>query len=195
VEQALDLVRRFRSGELFAYVSPASREEQYLDPLRGADAERTVERLLHLSADEEALAAEVLSIGARRALSLLSRVLCLPGQPSEGQYSIYTYFERTFKDVTWLLERVEIGLTGLLIHTSIWLSWSAGTLEEAWPEWPNVDAYMDDDRIDWPGYAEIADDAGTQYGDGHTMLRIRSPEVVARGGSFQVSLVHRYSTA
>lgn len=153
IESSIAALRAYRRGECDAFISSVERGEQGLPAGLNLTEQVLVRQLLALPDDEETQTAAIRSAGSERAYGLLKTVLAHPRRP-HPRLVLEPYIERRADDVTWLLERVEVGITGVTIRVRLWTRWP----REAWlePGGPQPAAM----HLRWKGFHPLSDDTG-----------------------------------
>ncbi len=152
VQSSIELLRDYQRGALGAYASRPERREQGLS--RGLDGEEQeiVRRLLAASADEGTVVNALNTVGPIRAHALLEQVIVRMKKPATSPV-LEPYFIKDLGLVTWLLERVEVGLTGILVTVRIWTTWPL--------EAELTKEVMRNGPLQWVWPSEVTDDVGT----------------------------------
>ncbi len=152
IRASLASIQAYRRGECDSFISWAERHEQGMSGGLDLEEQALVQGLLALPDDEEAQVAALQSLGSERAHALLSTVIARPRRP-HPDLVLEPYLERHSEDVTWLLERVEVGITGINVAVRLWTSWPL----EARLEPGSEHALM---HLRWKGFHPISDDTG-----------------------------------
>ncbi len=156
--RALARLTHHDMGALGAYLSLEERMEQQLAPLLSDKEQKAAEHLLATPVDLASRTAAILAIGPAEANRILQQALRPPRPPTGPSVRrLFPSLVVTVGDVTWLLDSIDIGRTGLTICTKIWTSWPDRPLP-----W---DAAHQHQAIQWSGYLNVSDDLGTSYSD------------------------------
>ncbi len=151
LQSSITLLREYRRGTLGAFVSRPERREQGLPHELDAEEQEIVRPLLAASDDEGTVVNILTTVGPTRAHDLLERVIVRRKKPATSLV-LEPYFIKDLGLVTWLLERVEVGLTGILVTVRIWTTWplEAELTKEVMLNGP----------LQWLGPSEVTDDTG-----------------------------------
>ncbi|PZS10232.1 MAG: hypothetical protein DLM70_00705, partial [Chloroflexi bacterium] len=134
-------------------------------------------------------------LDVQRVARLLRPVLLPPRRFARGRDRIFPYVEKRVGNVTWLLGKVEIGITGMRMHGAIVATWPASATYPADSQLcPEVGDVRAPGFAWWPWFARVTDDTGRE----HTHARQgseRSGEPLMKveiGGMRFTRAVHRY---
>jgi len=155
IQASIASIQAYRRGECASFISPIERHEQGMSGGLSREEQALVQGLLALPDDEEAQVAALRSLGSERAHALLSTVIAHPRRP-RPDLVLQPYIERHAEDVTWLLERVEVGITGINVVVRLWTSWPL----EARLEPGSEQALM---HLRWKGFHPMSDDTGRTF--------------------------------
>ncbi len=143
----------YRQGQRIAVLSDVERREQGLNRTLDAEDRLIVQQLLGLPEGTTIQESSIRTIGVARARHLLDEVLVRP-RPPFANLLLWPYVERRAAPVAWLLERVEVGLTGINVVVRIWVDWP--------PEARAPERVPGVQHLRWGGFSRIVDDAGTR---------------------------------
>lgn len=158
IAQVLARLEHHDKGALGAYISPEERMEQQFASLLSDEERSAAEQILAAPVDDASRKATIIAVGPVVASRVLQQVLRPPRPPiGPSVRRVFPSLVFVVGDVTWLLDSIDIGRTGLTICTKIWTSWSSSLLHH--------DAAQHHLAIQWRGYSTINDDRGTAYSD------------------------------
>lgn len=152
VQAGIALLDAYRRGELAPFISQVERNEQLLPGGFNLEEQEMVQRLLCLPEDEDTRIAVLESVGAERSHELLDKALAR-SRPSHPKLVLEPYLERSAEEVTWLLERVEVGITGINIVVRFWTIWPPEARLEPGPGQISP-------HLRWNGFRHLTDDTG-----------------------------------
>jgi hypothetical protein len=165
MQRALDLVREFHEGRLAAFVSDEEHREQGLDHLileRDRDQEIAHWALIDLD-EEHVVEGYLRSVGSRRALKILTAVLAPPRTIVMGERTIYPLVLQRVDGITWILEALEMGTTGLAATVAICRVLPIDDRGPAAAPKSEATCVEVAPRLWWTGFAGVGDDLGTRY--------------------------------
>jgi hypothetical protein len=152
IQASIQLLDEYRRGDRAAFISQAERDEQQLRGGLNLEEQAIVRRLLALSEDVETQEVALKAVGLSRAQALLRTVVARPRQP-QPRLVLEPYLERASAGVSWLLERVEVGVTGINVNARFWTTWPPDARLGSTPDQQHC-------RLQWRGHREITDDTG-----------------------------------
>jgi hypothetical protein len=119
-DEVVARLRAHQTGDLQAYLSPAARWEQGLEPVVLPPGDGWLaERLLAVSADQVAVHQVLRKEGQERARAVLRRVVVEWSKPKREQQQLWPYLQLRGEGVTWTLEEIGAGVTAVRLQASI----------------------------------------------------------------------------
>lgn len=175
-----ELLWDYRQAKRQAFLTPNARFEQGLEPLP-EDVLVIAQRLL-AAPDQESASLALREMGVQRCAEVLHAVLpnWRPTFAGSSVVSIYPFLELSAPDLHVLIDRIDLGITGVRIHSAIWT-----TLQEEHPvAFQNTPANLPPPHREswWAGFARITDDLGTSYSPPSRVTNMPHPMLVTVGG-------------
>lgn len=177
----LRMLRDFRRGRLQAYFADEERREQMLSYL-SKKRRGLAQALLDLPNEEKSQEEFIESVGPERAYKALQRVLRAPGPPRYVANRLYPYVSCSVRGVTWMLERIDVGVTGLNLRTALWTRWPASIQYSALPQFPDSGAPLRHRASWWSRFEQVTDDRGTEYHWIGGIVKYINPVIIETGG-------------
>lgn len=152
IQASIDLLDAYQRGEIAAFISQEERSEQLLPGGFNLEEQEMVQRLLSLPENVGARISVLESVGVERSHELLDKALA-NWRSSHPRLVLEPYIERRLEGVTWLLERVEVGITGINVVVRLWTSWPPDASLEPGPAQIHP-------HLRWKGFRQLTDDTG-----------------------------------
>lgn len=183
----------FHQGKRQPVLTPEARIEQGREPLREEDL-AVAERLLAAPSYEFA-SLIVDEVGDQRCAEVLHDALpnWLPTFAGSSVASIYPFLELTAPDLHWLVSRIDFGITGIRVHSSVWSTWK-GELPGVFRHTP-TDSSPPYTEPWWGGFAEVTDDLNTRYGPPSRAIEMARPVPVTVGAQTELRWGQLYRDA
>lgn len=184
VDEVLTRLRGYRNGELEAFLWSPARWEQDLEPLALAAEDRQLgQMLLTLPADRAVIEDALREAGAEKARDVLRHVVIEWEVPGHTQVEVLPYLQRRYRDVTWILEEVRLGVTAVQVQISI-----SSPLPDKIPYqafYPRPAPYLEESMMLEPWWDIFTRDPITMTDDLGTPYTVRRSE---GGGEFPLHL-------
>ncbi|MGH2443579.1 MAG: hypothetical protein ACRDFX_10510 [Chloroflexota bacterium] len=190
--QALGLLHAYQHRRCSAYISWGSRSEQGLSPLEGDESQMIARGLLGLH-DDASIRRALEEIGVERGLQVLQEVI-LRWKPVMQGWTvrrIFPFLQENVHNVTWLLNEIGVGITGLVLHTDIWTDWPVGIPPQTIPHVRHNVPLTPQVRW-WSKFDSLTDDLGTRYLWSGSTVHMEGPLPISSGGREGMRVAQRY---